>query len=367
MHNQSELETEEDIIFQRDRAVVRILFNRPSAQNALTDAMRETIASAIPKLARDPDLYAVVIGTTQPDAFCVGRDVRTFANLSRTAKDQACAQLADEYALHWSLDCFFKPTVVLIQGAMMGSAVGLTHFCTHRVAAETYAFAMPETSFGFFPDAGTAHVLSRLPHSVGVFLALTGRTIVAADAYDLGLITHCIASSEFEGIVAGLADAHPIDPLLDSRHQSPGRGALASHYECIAESFSAPTVEEVLSRLERKRIEYHAPEWIDGVIADLSSRSPTALVITHRHLQRCKRMSLRENLIADYKLACAMLQSNDFYEGVGAMSHDKHKPPQWAPARVADVIPEMIERFFSSTDGDAFALPSRDEMLAARV
>ena len=60
--------------------------------------------------------------------------------------------------MNWALECFSKPSVSLIDGALMGSGVGLTAFNTHRVAGENYLFAMPETAIGLFPDVGAAHV-----------------------------------------------------------------------------------------------------------------------------------------------------------------------------------------------------------------
>ena len=81
---------------------------------------------------------------------------------------------------------------------------------------------MPETAIGLFPDVGAAWVLSRLPDAIGMYLGLTGRSIGRADAYALGLLTHCIPAQHFEEIKAALIDTWPVDPLLDERHVDPG-------------------------------------------------------------------------------------------------------------------------------------------------
>ena len=108
---------------------------------------------------------------------------------------------------------------------------------------------MPETAIGLFPDVGAAWPLSRMPDSIGMYLGLTGRSIGQADAYALGLLTHCIPASRFEEIKAALADTWPVDTVLDDLQVDPGPGELAPYAAHIAYCFSAPTVEEIVARL----------------------------------------------------------------------------------------------------------------------
>ena len=92
-----------------------------------------------------------------------------------------------------------KPTVSLIDGVVVGSGVGISLYGTHRVAGERYRFAMPETGIGLFPDVGVAWAFARLPDEIGMYLGLTGRSIGRADAYRLGLATHCIPGVPLRG------------------------------------------------------------------------------------------------------------------------------------------------------------------------
>ena len=179
-------------------------------------------------------------------AFSAGGDVRELVRWGREDRARAQRAFAEEYALNWLHECFSKPTISLIDGPVMGSGVGITLYGTHRVAGEGYRFAMPETAIGLFPDVGTAWTLSRLPDAIGMYLGLTGRSIGRADAYALGLLTHCIPAARFEEIKAALIDTWPVDPLLDERHVDPGPGELAPYAEHIARCFSAPTVEEIV-------------------------------------------------------------------------------------------------------------------------
>ena len=159
----------------------------------------------------------------------------------RTRMVDARRALAAEYALNWPLDCFTKPTVSLIDGLVVGSGVGISLYGTHRVAGERYRFAMPETGIGLFPDDGVAYVFAQMPDMIGMYLALTGRAVGSADAYNLGLLTHCIPAGQFGEIRAAIRDADPVDPVLDARHEDPGPGELEAHCDRPSPGAFRPT------------------------------------------------------------------------------------------------------------------------------
>jgi enoyl-CoA hydratase len=339
--------------------------NRPKALNALTIGMRARLMAAFPKVSRDPQIYAVVIQSANPKAFSVGSDVREIVALARPDLAAARRGFRDEYALDWQIECFSKPTVSLIDGMVMGGGVGISLYGTHRVAGERYAFAMPETMIGLFPDVGSCHTLARMPGHIGMYLGLTGRSIGRGDAYALGLVTHCIASAEFPAIIAGLADTQPVDPLLDGRHTDPGTGDLPAHAGTIARCFSAASVEEILDRLAE--VDGPDQDWARDVAKDLNTRSPLSLKITHRHIQNSIALDLRQVLQIDYRLGCRFLDGHDFYEGARAVLIDKDGQPKWQPAHLADVSPAMIEDYFAPLGDADWALPTRAEMQAARA
>lgn len=358
-------EASEELSVERRGSLALITLNRPRALNALNIAMRRKLADAYPRFAREPMNYAVVIQSAVGRAFCAGGDVRELVQLAREDKAQARAACAEEYALNWLHECFSKPTISLIDGPVMGSGVGITQYGTHRVAGEGYRFAIPETAIGLFPDVGTAWVLSRLPDSIGMYLALTGRGIGRADAYALGLLTHCIPARRFEEIKTALIETWPVDTLLDERHVDPGSRELAPYASHINRCFAAPSVEEIIDRLTR--IEGADRAWAQAVIADLRARAPLSLKVTHRHIRDARAFDLRQTLQVDYRLACRFLDDRDFYEGVRAALIDKDGAPRWRPERLEDVTPAMVEDYFASMGADEMVLPTRQEMQAARV
>lgn len=355
----------DELLIEPKGSCALITLNRPRALNALSTAMRAKLTEAFPRFARDPQIYCLVIQSASEKAFCAGGDVREMVRWGRDEREKARQAFKEEYALNWLHECFSKPTISLIDGAVMGSGVGITLFGTHRVAGERYRFAMPETAIGLFPDVGAAWALARLPGSIGMFLGLTGRTIGAADAYALGLVTHCIPAARFAEIKAALADTWPVDTVLDERHIDPGPGEFAPYAPVIAHCFSAASVEAIIARLDAVTGAERA--WALAVVDDLKSRSPTSLKVTHRHIGDARALDLRQTLAVDYRLACRFLDGHDFYEGVRAALVDKDGHPKWQPERLEEVTSAMVEDYFASMGAAELVLPSRTEMQEARV
>lgn len=349
----------------RRGAMALVTLDRPAARNALTIAMRQRLIEAYPGFARDAEVYALVVRSHVPGAFCVGGDVREMAALTRTDLAAARAGLAQELRLTWQVECFSKPTVSLIDGAVMGTGVGISLYGTHRVAGPGYRFAMPEVRIGYFPDCGVLHALARMPHAIGRYLALTGRSIDRADAYHLGLVTHCLTREAFAEVEAGLADADPVDPLLDARHRDPGAGPLLAHNARIARCFAAPDVAGVVAALEN--CDSTDREWAAGVLADLRDASPIALAVTDRALRQAAQLDLKATLEQDYRLAFRFADLDDFREGVRAVLVDKDASPRWQPATLADVTPARLDELFAPLAEGELDLASRTRMQATRA
>lgn len=341
-----------------------VTLDRPRALNALTTAMRAEIAAAFAVWARDPQVYAAVIVSATDRAFCAGGDVREMVEWGKARPKDARLSLAAEYSLNWQLDCFTKPTVSLIDGAVMGSGVGITLYGTHRVAGERYRFAMPETGIGLFPDDGVSWAFARMPDEVGMYLALTGRAIGRADAYRLGLVTHCLPAARFAEVEAAISDADPVDPVLDSRHEDPGRGELDALRPAILRCFSKASVNAIVAALDAERGETEA--WARGVLQDLQRCSPTSLKVTYRHVREVRGADLSATLKQNFRLASRFMQAGDFYEGVRASLIDRDHAPKWQPASLEDVSDAAIDAYFAPLDGDELQLASRTEMQAAR-
>lgn len=346
-------------------AVLQVTLDRPRALNALTHAMRTGFGDVLTRASRDPNTYCVVLQSATAKAFSAGSDVREIVAAAKASIAEARRLFAEEYARNWHCECFSKPTISLIDGIVMGGGVGISLYGTHRVAGEGYRFAMPETGIGLFPDVGTCHAFARMPGHIGEYLGLTGQIIGRADAYALGLATHCIGASEFDAIKELLADAETVDPVLDDRHVDPGLGDLEAHRETIDLCFGAASVEDIVARLWA--VTGRDQGWAQAAAATLSARSPVSLKITLRHIRQASLLDLRETLHLDYRISCHCLAGHDFYEGARAVLIDKDGAPKWMPAQLGGISGAMVEAYFKPLECAELLLPTRSDMQAARA
>ena len=126
----------------------------------------------------------------------------------------------DEYRLDYAVHEFPKPYVALVDGIVMGGGVGISVHGSHRIVTERTTFAMPECGIGLFPDVGGTAFLPRAPGELGMYLALTGARMKAADAIHAGIGTHYMPSAKLDGL-AGM-----------SGECRPGRGSRVGRCRC---------------------------------------------------------------------------------------------------------------------------------------
>jgi enoyl-CoA hydratase len=341
-----------------------VSLDRPAKLNAINSAMKAALASRIPVIARNPQIYAVVLAAPPGRMFSAGGDIREIYDMVLADPVLAEQECAREYGLIWLLDCFSKPTVALMDGTVMGTGAGIVQCATHRVAGPGYLFQMPETAIGYFPDNGVCWMLARLPGEIGTWAGLLGASIGRAEAFELGIVTHCIEPQRFADITAALAEAEPIDPLLARWHADPGPPAGSLPAAVIARCFAGDTVAEIAARLEAER---EHRDWCEATLADLRGRSPLALEVTLQHIRRCRHLDLRQTLTVDYRLATRLVAAHDFKEGVRTRLIEKGGSPRWRPGSLADLDPSAVARLFEPLPEGEMVLPTRQEMQAARV
>jgi len=102
-------------------------------------------------------------------------------------------------------------TIAAVHGHCLGGGMELAMFCDFVVAAESARFGQPEIKLGCFPPVA----LVMLPHLCGprvaLDLLLTGRTISAAEAQRLGLVSRLAPEGQL---------AQEVDSLLEELRTS---------------------------------------------------------------------------------------------------------------------------------------------------
>jgi enoyl-CoA hydratase len=334
-----------DILLERKERCGLVTLNRPQALNAISYDMIAQMERHYIEWGRDAYIYGIILQSADKRVFCSGGDLKALYAWWKAGKLQTIKEhCVTEYQHNWTLDRFIKPHVSLIDGYVFGGGVGISLYGTHKVAGPNYRFAMPEVRIGFFPDVGASYFLSRLPGQIGLYLALTGVQIDRADAFALGLVTHCIDTKEFAAIRELMSDAVPIDPVLDARHVDPGPSELLEKHELIDRHFSYRSVEEILASLDRTA--GAEAEWAKQTARKIRKGAPNSLKTAFHLVRNTGQPSLEDALALDAQLALIFLEREEFYEGIRAMLIDKDGAPHWSPKTLEEISEAEIAANF---------------------
>jgi len=327
----------------------RLTLNRPKALHALNRAMCDAMIEALLAWRDDDAVKSVLIDHEGERGFCAGGDIRMIAESGAGDASEARAFFDTEYKLNHLLFDYPKPVTALVDGIVMGGGVGISEPADVRIATERTTYAMPETGIGLFPDVGGGWFLPRLPGQTGVWLALTGARLKAADTVFLGIHTHYLPSDALEAFRAILAadPAHPID-VADGLETDAGEPPIEPHLPAIDRLFAFDTVEEIFAALDAD-----GSDWALAQLATLKTKSPQSLKVTLRQLRTGATLeSFADNMAMEYRLGGRVVRTHDFQEGVRAVIVDKDNAPKWSPSDLSGVSDAALEELFAPLPAD---------------
>jgi enoyl-CoA hydratase/carnithine racemase len=353
-----------------------ITLNRPKALNALSLGMIRQISAALLDWQAQPAIQLVAIrgmgknpahaGDSAAPAFvpfgtfCAGGDIRYFHQAVLAGDPSLEDFFTEEYALNHLIHTYPKPYVAFMDGIVFGGGMGISQGASHRIVTERTKMAMPETGIGLFPDVGGGYFLSRCPGRVGEYLALTGILIDGDQALAYQLADAVVDSSALEALWSELpllADTSKasINQLIATKkvaaraniHWAKGQNGMQ-----IDAIFAENTVSGIMAALAQD-----GSAWALETIAILRQRSPLMLHVVLELIRRARSMTLADDLRLERGLVrhCFAPQhlgrtgvTGETQEGIRALAVDKDHKPQWNPAQVEDVTPEMVQPFFIS-------------------
>ncbi len=335
----------DEVICRVEGAIGRVTLNRPNALHALNTAMVQAMTEALLGWRLDPAVQAILIDHSGERGFCAGGDIRFLADSAAEGGEAACDFFFREYRLNHLLMVFPKPVIAIMDGVTMGGGVGLALPARYRIATERTRLAMPETAIGLFPDVGGGWHLSRLPGRTGVWLALTGARLEAADCLFLGLATHSIAASSLETMKGELlARPGEVEMILNrfAQHLTEAAPVQAIRSD-IDRLYGGHTLEAIRAAMAADSGAFARAE-----LALLDARSPLSLKTALRQVEEGASIpDFAAEMRQEMRIGARMVMSHDFREGVRAVIRDKDNRPLWSPATLEGVSRAMLDAVFA--------------------
>ncbi|WP_090594410.1 enoyl-CoA hydratase/isomerase family protein [Auraticoccus monumenti] len=173
--------------------VATLRLDRPKV-NAIDAEMVEGLRRAADALAV-ADVAAVVL-TGGERVFAAGADIKQMVDLEHAEAVVWSARLQSTVAMLAALP---QPVVAAVNGYALGGGCEFALCADRRIVAEDAVLGQPEILLGVIPGAGGTQRLSRL---VGVSrakeLVLTGRSVGAREALEMGLVDQVVPAAEVQ-------------------------------------------------------------------------------------------------------------------------------------------------------------------------
>jgi len=169
------------VLTERRDNVLVITLNRPEARNAVNLPLAEGIAAGLDELDADDGLSVGVL-TGAGGFFCAGMDLKAFVTGERPwVGDRGFAGIVQRASR--------KPLIAAVEGFAVAGGFEIALACDLIVAAQGAKFGIPEVKRSLVAAGGALLRLpQRMPYGVAMELALTGDTITAERASELGVV-----------------------------------------------------------------------------------------------------------------------------------------------------------------------------------
>lgn len=327
-----------------------ITLDRPKALNSLSLDMVRALTGVLLRWQADPEVQAVVLGSSSEKALCAGGDIRFFFEAGKATVTGGSALLEDffteEYALNHLIHFYEKPYVALMDGVVMGGGMGIAQAGTQarvRVVTERTKMAMPEVNIGLFPDVGGSYFLSRAPGALGNYLGLTGLTVGAADAIYLDLADVFVQGDQMTALNDALANAQGggVREVIAQFGAAAGPSQLEANRATVDRHFSLGSVGAIMQSLEKD-----ADPFAQRALGAMRQRSPLLMRVTYELLKRGTSLDVADCLRMERNLVRRNFEHGEVLEGVRALVIDKDNQPVWNPPTLDAVTDDMVARFF---------------------
>jgi enoyl-CoA hydratase/carnithine racemase len=197
--------------------VATATLSRPEKHNALDVPMFEALGSTAEQL-RDEDEARVVVLHGEGPSFCSGLDFPSVSAGGEEAqqimiggpRDEHGAVLAQRVAIAWLY--LPIPVIAVLQGHVIGGGFQIALGADIRFAAPDTRMCVKEIVYGLIPDMGSSVSFPLVMRGdVAKELTLTGRTVEADEALELGLVTRIAEDplAEARDLAATIAERSP--------------------------------------------------------------------------------------------------------------------------------------------------------------
>ncbi len=257
------------LLVARDGAIATLTMNRPETRNALTDEdMIDALESALVELNADTSVRVAILTGNGP-AFSSGGNLKKMNEPGGLSKLPPVGVRTGYRHGIQRLPMIFQridlPVIAAVNGPAIGAGCDLTCMCDLRIAGEAATFAESFVKVGLIPGDGGAWLLPRVVgFSKACEMALTGETIDAREALNIGLVSKVVADADLLAEARKLAERIAVNP--------PHAVRMTKRLLREAQVATLPAILELSSALQA--LAHHTGDHREAVNAFVERRKP---------------------------------------------------------------------------------------------
>jgi enoyl-CoA hydratase/carnithine racemase len=193
-----------EVRFSIDGAVASIVFDRPSARNAMTWAMYEQLGAICERLGDEPGVRVVCLRGAGGEAFVAGTDIEQFKTFKDGADGLAYEGRIDEGVAR--LEALPVPTVAVIEGWAVGGGLAIATACDIRIATPSARFGVPiaKTLGNCLSMANLARLVAAFGKSRVQRMLIGAEILTAEEASACGYLSQLVAADAIDAAAADL-------------------------------------------------------------------------------------------------------------------------------------------------------------------
>lgn len=174
-----------------------VILQRPEKRNSLSRELIEELAQALSDLHQQRGVRAVILSGAGA-AFCAGMDLD---EIQATIKsEQSARQWADDMTHYQDLLeqmlRFPKPLIAAVDGPALATGLGLVLACDMAIGSQASSYGLPEVRRGLVSGLVAPLLVFRAGAGHAARLMLTGMSVDALRAREMGLIQEVLPSEQ---------------------------------------------------------------------------------------------------------------------------------------------------------------------------
>lgn len=199
--------TYQTILLEKNHiGLATLTLNRPAVKNAFNDDMIAEMTHAICACGDDPQVRLLLLRSSGSD-FSAGADLQWMKSMAKMSQAENRADAEKLSQLMHRLYTCPKPTLVRVQGAAFGGALGLIACCDMAIGTTDARFCLSEVKLGLVPAVISPYVIKAIGSRHANRYFLTAEMFDAPRAAEMGLLSACCADTALDEQIQQIVSA----------------------------------------------------------------------------------------------------------------------------------------------------------------